>query len=157
MSYVEKRTIASIVSGTIFIVAYIISGIAVNHPIDDVKFWAIRMLAFLAIAIPIMIVTQIVFHILLSISIAVREHEHDDKKIEKTIKAEFVEDERDKLIELKSSRIGYFFAGTGFVLALISILLDYSAGTMLHVIFFSLGIGSTLEGLIQLYYYRKEA
>jgi len=157
MSYVEKRTIASIVSGTIFIVAYIISGIAVNHPIDDVKFWATRMLVFIVIAILTLIVTQIVFHILLSISIAARDRDCKDKVIEKTIKAEFVEDERDRLIELKSSRIGYFFAGTGFVLALISILLDYSAGAMLHVIFFSLSIGSTLEGLVQLYYYRKEA
>ena len=53
-----------------------------------------------------MIAIQIIFSILLSISIAVKERKCDEKKIEKTVEAAFVEDEMDKLIELKSGRLG---------------------------------------------------
>jgi D-arabinose 1-dehydrogenase-like Zn-dependent alcohol dehydrogenase len=75
------------------------------------------MLLFIVIGIVANIVIQIVFRILLSISIAIREQyvngESDDKLIEKEIAAEMVEDEMDKLVELKSLRVGFVIAGIG--------------------------------------------
>ena len=91
MSYQEKRTIVSIVSGVLLLAAYCIyafgqyqSGAVAQ---GDLKFWASTMLIFIGIGVAASIVIQIVFHILLSISIAVKEkirdEKCDDKEIEK--------------------------------------------------------------------------
>ena len=66
-----------------------------------------------------------------------------------------VEDEMDKLIELKANRVGVTLGGFGFVAALILVLLGYSTAVMLNVIFISFSAGSIIEGFVQLYYYRK--
>ena len=101
------------------------------------KFWAGTMLIFIGIGIVANIVIQIVFHILLSVAVAVQEHVRngkcDDKEIEKTIGAEMVTDEMDKLIELKSMRIGFAIAGIGFVVALVSQILSYSSAVMINI------------------------
>ena len=77
MSYPEKRSIVSILAGIAVLIAY---GIFVSTKVsageaaaDDLKFWAGTMLLFVIIGIIANIVIQIVFHILLSISIAVRD------------------------------------------------------------------------------------
>jgi hypothetical protein len=163
MSYQEKRTITSIVTGALVLGAYCLytfgkyqTGAVIP---GDLKFWASTMLFFIGIGIVAIIVIQIVFHILLSISIAVKEQiqngQVDDKQIEKTIGAEMVEDEMDKLIELKSTRVSFIFAGIGFVAALLSQVFNYSPVVMLNILFISFNVGSLFEGFAQLYYYRK--
>ncbi len=163
MSYQEKRTIVSLLTGVAVLAAYCIyalgqyqSGAATP---DDLGFWAGTMLKFIAIGVVAAIIIQIVFHILLSISIAVREAVHgcepDDAVIDKTINAEMVEDEMDKLIELKSMRVAFALAGIGFVLGLISLVLNYPPAVMLNILFLSISIGSILEGGAQLIYYRR--
>ncbi|MDD1777666.1 MAG: hypothetical protein LUQ65_05800 [Candidatus Helarchaeota archaeon] len=163
MSYQEKRTLTSILSGVLVLAAYCIyafnpSKLGSLAP-DDLKFWATTMLIFIGIGIGATIIIQIVFHILISISIAVKEKiqdsQCDDKDIEKSIKMEMVEDERDKLIELKSMRVGFIIAGFGFVGALLSLLLNYSPVVMLNIIYISFNVGSLFEGAAQLYYYRR--
>ncbi len=163
MSYQEKRSIVSIISGLLILGAY---GTYVYGKyesgaiaIDDMKFWAGAMLMFIGIGIVAAIVIQIVFHILLSIAIAVqqkvRNGDCDDLEIEKTIEAEMVTDEMDKLIVLKSSRIGFGVAGIGFVAGLASLLLSYSPGVMINIMFVSFSLGSVLGEFTQIYYYRK--
>lgn len=126
---------------------------------DDLKFWAGAMLMFIGIGIVAGIAIQIVFHILLSVAIAVQEKVRngmcDDEDIEKTIGAEMITDEMDKLIELKSMRIGFSVAGIGFVAALVSLILNYSPAVMINIMFVSFSAGSLLEGFTQLYFYRK--
>jgi hypothetical protein len=163
MSYQEKKTIVSILSGALILAAYFFYTSARYRSgavaAGDWKFWASSMLIFIGIGIVVSIVIQIIFHILLSISIAVQkkieDQNVDDKAIDKSINAEMVEDEMDKLIELKAMRVGLFFAGIGFVAALVSLLLDYSPAVMLNILFVSFSGGSLLEGLTQLYYYRR--
>ncbi|MDP2814631.1 MAG: hypothetical protein Q8S15_03775 [Erysipelotrichaceae bacterium] len=163
MSYQEKRTIVSIISGLIILSAYSLytygkykSGVVIE---GDLKFWAGAMLLFIAIGIVSTIIIQIVFHILLSVTIAVKakvnNEDCDDKEIEKSIQSEMVTDEMDKLIELKSSMVGFIVAGIGFVLALLLIFLDYSAVVMINVMFASFSLGSLFEGFTQLYFYRR--
>ncbi len=192
MSYKEKQTIVSILSGLLLLVIYsfyalskVQSGVA--SP-DDLKFWATAILTFIVIGIVATIIIQIIFHILLSISIAVKgevqkefqkeitkriqnETQNDsqndrqvdshykdpcnEKYIEKTIALEMVEDEMDKLIELKSMRVGFAIAGIGFVLSLISLVLDYAPAVMLNIAFFSFSIGSMIEGIVKLFYYKR--
>lgn len=162
MSYQEKRTITSIFSGLLVLTAYCIyafgkyqAGLVTP---GDLKFWAVTMLIFIGIGIGVTIFIQIVFHILLSVSIAVkktiRENQCDEKEIEKSIKLETVEDERDKLIELKSTQVGFVIAGIGFVGALVSLVLNYPPEVMLNIFYISFSVGSLCEGVAQLIYYR---
>jgi uncharacterized membrane protein len=163
MSYQEKRTGASIFSGILILAAYCIfafnpTRLASLTP-GDLKPWATSMLVFIAIGIAATIAIQIVFHILFSITLAIQtkmvDQQSDDKEIDKAIRREMVEDERDKQIELKSSRIGFYVAGTGFVAALLALVFNYSPVVMLNILYLSFSVGSVLEGAGQLYYYRK--
>ncbi len=163
MSYPEKRTVVMMISGALVLAAYCIYAFGQAQagavPPGDLKFWARTILIFAGIGIAATIVIQIIFHILLSIGIAVnkavRNESVADAEIEKTIQAEMVEDEMDKLIELKSTRVGYSLGGFGFVAALVAVLLGSSAAVMLNIIFISFSAGSIAEGFAQLYYYRK--
>ncbi len=163
MSYQEKRTITSIITGILFIAAYCIyafgrvrSGSA--NP-NDLKFWAITMLIFMGIFIGATIIIQIIFHILLSVGIAVKQkmqnEKCDDKEIERSIGAEMVEDERDKLIALKSERIGSILASAGFIAGLVSLALNSSPAVMLNIMFLAFMTRGLVEGFAQLYLSRK--
>jgi len=159
MSYQEKRTIVGLMSGITLIIAYCIYAFGklqsgVISP-DDIKFWAGTMLLFIGIGIVAMIIIQIVYHILLAISVAIKEREHDEEKINATIEASFVEDEMDKLIELKSSKLGYAFIGFGFIGGLVCLVLNLPLYIMLNIMFLSFALGSILEGFVSIYYYRK--
>lgn len=163
MSYQEKKTITSIISGFILMVVYALHAWgkyrAGGAPADNSAIWAGMMLSYIGIGIVITIILQILFHIFLSVGIAVkakfRDENCDDGLIEQSIKQEMVEDERDKLIELKSLRAGFVLAGIGFVSALVSQVLGAPPALMLNLLFFSFFAGSILEGFFQLYYYRR--
>jgi hypothetical protein len=163
MSYQEKRTIVTVLTGILILMAYCIYAFGkVNAGIEsaeDLKFWAFAMLLFIGIGIVANIIIQIVFHILLSIGIAIKEQIQNgsvnDDEIEKTLELDMVEDEMDKLIGLKSMRIGFAVAGIGFVTGLIALVTGYSPAVMMNIIFISFNVGSILEGITQIYYYRK--
>lgn len=161
MSYQEKRTIVSIVAGILLLVAYCVyalnkaqSGLA--RP-DDLKFWAGTILIFIGIGIAATIVIQILFHIMLSISVAVQKaiKGEKDETIEKAICSAMVEDEMDKLIELKSSRVAFIISGAGFVSALLTVHFSGSIAALLNISFLSFMVGSLCEGFMNLYYYRR--
>lgn len=163
MSYQEKRVAVSVLTGAALMAAYGVNAYgkvqAGLTAAEDLGLWAVTMLQYIGIGIVAAIVIQIVFHILISIAIAAKESIRNetcgDEHIKKTIALEMVEDEMDKLIELKSMRIGFAVAGGGFILALITLAMGISPVLMLNLLFASFGIGSMLEGLAQLYYYRK--
>lgn len=161
MSYQEKKNIISVASGALLLAAYCIYafGKAGMANLDNLKFWATTILVFIGIGIVALIIIQIVFHILLSISMAVKQKMKDetcdDKEIEKSIEQEMVEDERDKLIELKANRIGYSFMGFGFIAGLVAIVFGASAVVMINILFLSCSIGSLIEGLVQIRYYKQ--
>ena len=135
MSYQEKRTITNMITMALVLGAYCTYAFGKYQAgavaAGDLKFWATTMLIFIGIGIAAGIVIQIVFHILLSIAIAVKEKVRDvncdDKEIERSIEAEMVEDERDKLIDQKSMMVGFSIAGFGFVAGLVSLVLNYSS------------------------------
>lgn len=167
MTFHEKKTIVTSITGLIITLAYVIYAILKYNEGSaeslTLKFWAITILIFIGIGVVSIIIIMILFHIIYSISLAIKlkleNKEMTDKEVEQRIaqmiKTDTVEDEMGRLIELKSMRIGFVFAGIGFILALVSILLNYSPIIMLNILFLSFSVGSTLEGLAQLYYYRK--
>lgn len=167
MTYHEKRTIVTSLTGMLVMLTYLFYAIfKYNEGSSEsltLKFWASKILIFIGIGVVSVIIAMILFHILYSIALAVRlKMENKDisdkeieQKIKQLIKTDTVEDEMGKLIELKAMRIGFTFAGIGFVLSLIALLLNYSPIIMINILFLSFSLGSTLEGLVQLYYYRK--
>jgi len=163
VSYKEKKTIVSLVTGLLILATYCIYTLNKiqlgTAALDDLKFWATTILIFIGIGVVALIIILIVFHILLSVTIAVKEEiqngEYDDKKIAKTLELDMVEDEMDKLIGLKAMRISLAVVGIGFIAALVSLVLNYSPAVMLNILFFSFGIGSMIEGFTQLYFYRR--
>lgn len=163
MSYQVKKTITAIISGVVVLGVYLFyafgryqSGLLAP---DDLKSWAQLMLIFIGVGIAATIVIQIIFHILLSIGIAIKENIKNgsckDENIENQIQLEMVEDEMDKLIELKSLRVGAIVAGAGFVISLIFLALGYPPMFMLNIVFISFSFGSILDGFTKLYYYKR--
>jgi len=163
MSYQEKRTIVSIITAALILAGYFFyalgkvqAGVVIP---GDLKFWAGTILLFIGIGIVVSIIIQIVFHILLSIAIAVEktiQNENcENADIERTIGVEIIEDEMGKLIEMKSMRVGYFFTGIGFIIAMISLLANYSPVVMLNILYVSFSMGFIVEGFTQLYYFKK--
>jgi len=163
MSYQEKKTIVSILTGVLVLGAYCLYAFGKYQSgmiaLDNLKFWATTMLIFIGIGIAATIIIQILFHIILSIGIAVKEkvcdQECTDKEIEKRIELEMVEDEMVKLVERKASTVSLVFAGVGFVIALLSLVLNYSTTVMLNILFISFFVGSICDGVAQLYFYRR--
>ncbi|HPS34136.1 MAG TPA: hypothetical protein PK854_02605 [Oscillospiraceae bacterium] len=159
MSYQEKKTGISMFMGVLILIAYCIyafgqvrSGAA---DFNDLKFFSATMMIFIGIGIAAMIVIQVLFHIALSVSVAVKEKCGDDKKIGKAIEATMVEDEMDKLIELKSGKIGFALIGAGFIAGLITLLFNCPPAVMLNILYLSFGVGSLAGGAMSIYYYRK--
>ena len=161
MSYQEKKTLVSVFTSTLLLLAYCLYAFGkagMNHA-DDLQFWAKTILIFIGIGIVALIVIQIVFHILMAIGKAVqqkmKDETIDDKEIEKSLEREMVEDEMDKLIELKANQIGYAFVGFGFVAGLIAVAFGATAVALINVLFFSAWLGSFVEALMQIRYYRR--
>ena len=127
-------------------------GLATEAHLKD---WALTILIFVGIEVVATIIIQIIFHILFSIGVAVKERDHSGIEIEKSIESSMVEDEMDRLIALKSSQVGFVFAGIGFAYALILVLMGSSSAVMVNAIFIAFGLGSIAEGILSLYYYRK--
>lgn len=159
MSYQEKRKIATMFAGAAVLLAYCIHAWGSYRQgaagLEDLAFWAAAMLTFIGIGIGAAIVIQILFHIFFAAGIAVKEREGGGEKIDRTIKASMVEDERDKLIELKSLRIGYTVSGAGVLAGLITLACHVPTAVMLHLTYFGCALGSLAEGAASLYYYRK--
>ncbi len=163
MSYQEKRVLVSVFTGAALMAAYGVNALGkyqagLTGP-EHLKLWALTMLQYIGIGVAAAIIIQIVFHILMSIAIAakesIRSRNCGDDHIKKTIALEMVEDEMDKLIELKSMRIGFALTGVGFIISLITLAFGYTPVLMLNILFGTISVGSMLEGLTQLYYYRK--
>ena len=153
MSFGSKRTFSSLAAGVVLYAAYIVYALSRRAPeADNLKSWAIVMLVFIGVGIVLVIIIQILFHIVSAIGISVKNSEKD---VDRIISSSMVEDERDKLISLKSAHIGYFFAGCGYVAALAALALGVKTLYALHFMLGSFGAASIIEGILSIYYYEK--
>lgn len=157
MSYQTKKTITTLIASLIILTSYCLSVFndysAGIIPDNDASYWARKMLMFILIGILINIVVQIVFHIYLSINLAVKLENKDDKEINRKLELEMIEDEMDKLIELKSLRVGYIVVSIGFVSALAYFAFGSSLAIGLNILYLAFYIGSFVEGLSNLFFY----
>ncbi len=156
MSYNSKRNIASVIAGVIVIVAYIIYALGEHSPAPkDLKSWAIAILVFIGIGVGAVIIIQILFHLVFAIGIAFEQRERGDEGVERIIKSSMTEDEREKAVSLKSSKVGYICSGVGFVVALTALAFEMTSVAALHILFGTFAVGSIMEGIVSVYYYEK--
>ncbi len=151
MSYQESKSLTNIFSSIIITGIYtlIVYQRYLNGNVDTTdifRFWAIVILIF----IPISIVARIIIMIIFSIGTAiVQTAQGEEAEVMDVI------DERDKLIELKATKISLIIFSLGFILALVTQVINMNN----HVFFITLiGAGVITEIVSELFtiiYYRK--
>ena len=155
MPYQAKKTLISLVSSLIILVLYITNILPQIGTLTNISDWAKIMLVHIGLGAIITIILHIIFHIYLSVSIAIKERDKDDKAIERSINQEMVEDEMTKLIDLKSLQVGCIVTGIGFVSGLVLLSIGYNMILVLNIMFLSFFIGSVIEGLVNIFFNLK--
>jgi hypothetical protein len=146
MEQKERQILVSVIGSILILGGYSLyvyhKYIAANPAIiNDFKFWG---RAFL-ILIPVGIAAQIVIHIVFAIV----------NKIATDEDLSTVDDERDKLIELKSIRISHWLFILGFFLAMGSQALGMPPWVMFAALLGSGFIASVISEGAKIYYYRR--
>ncbi|MEP5613475.1 MAG: hypothetical protein ABJP45_14580 [Cyclobacteriaceae bacterium] len=146
MYYHEKKSILNIVStlliyGTYYWTVKQEYGQIVMSADEELQFWGKTML----LVIPIAIAGKIIVHIIFSIT---------NRLVTKEDQPCF-EDERDRLIALKSTRNSFFTFGFGFLLALGAIALGWPLQTMFVVMIVAGVLSDVFDNLSQLYFHQK--
>ncbi len=146
MSYQERQNIVNMISGLLItaIYAWIIYQLQVQGRIDlteDYKAWGIVFLIFIGVSIVARIIILIIFHIINAIA-----------KRDEEIPAE---DERDKLIKLKSTRNSYVVFGSGFTMSIIALAVGMPVYWMFIAFVITGLISEIVDNSSQIYYYRK--
>lgn len=155
MSAKSKSIITSTVAGIVFLSVYAVYVTRPENTPDTLQGWAVSMLVFIGLAIVALIIIQIVFHIVLAIGLAVSEGDGDSNRIQRILDATMAEDEMDRMISLRAARVGYVFAGIGFVAVLVALAVGLSAVVGLHVLFWSVALGSFVSGAVSVYGYER--
>lgn len=146
MSYHEQKSIVSIISTVlifIFYALYVLQKYPEKFPptAADPGFWAAVILILIPISTAAKIIISIIFH-----------------SIYRTMAGEeepSFSDERDRLIELKATRISHWIFVFGFLLAMGALVLKMPISIMFLIFIFS-GLISDLSGEIsQIYFYRR--
>jgi hypothetical protein len=146
MDLKEKRILVSLIASVLIFAIYSLyiygKHVAGNvEIINDFHFWGKSFL----ILIPIAIVTQIVIQIVFAIITKITTGEDCDP----------IEDERDKLIELKAIKISHYLFITGFALAMGSLTLRMQPWVMFVVLISSGFFASIVSEIARLYFYRR--
>jgi cell division protein FtsL len=146
MDQKEKQVLVTLISTIVIFGLYSLyvydKYVAVNPEIiNDFKFWGKTFL----ILIPVAIAAQISIHILFAI-------------INKIVTQEdipTIDDERDKLIELKSIRISHWVFTLGFMLAMGSQAIDMQPWVMFVTLIFSGFVSGIASEVAKFIYYHK--
>ena len=156
MTFNSKRNITGMTAGVAIVAAYIIYVCMGNTPAaEDIAAWSRLMLVFVGIGVVVQIVIQILFHIVFSIGIAIKERDMGGEKTKKFMHASMLEDERDKLISLKTLRIGYRCAGIGLLVALIALAARAEFVVALHIAVGAGAFASLIEGCAGVFFYER--
>ncbi|MFS1514270.1 hypothetical protein VQL36_17840 [Chengkuizengella sp. SCS-71B] len=146
MSYREKSKIVDLIctifiSTGFFIYVFLKFQEGTLNSGNIFSFWGSLFFVLIIVTIVVNIVVQILFGI---INTVVTKEELPS-----------ITDERDKLIELKATRNSYYVFVTGFLLAMGSLAIGMSPNVMFSTLFISGSVGSMMDSLSMLYYYRR--
>jgi uncharacterized protein YqgQ len=156
MTYKSKRTLASMLSGLLLILAYILTALGPHAPeASDMKGWAILVLIFIGIGIAATIVIQILFHIGFAVGMAVQKRGKDMEVLEQEIESLSKDDEMDKAIEFKSAQAVLVFCGMGVMAFLIALALGGTFVLSFHLLIGLTALGNFAEGIASIVYYER--
>jgi uncharacterized membrane protein len=146
MEQKEKQVLVSVIASLTIIVFYslwVYSKYIESNPevINDLRFWGRSFI----VLIPVAIITQIVIHILFAIINKIVTGEDSSDK----------DDERDKLIELKSLRVSHWIFVVGFTLAMGAVALGMELWVMFVTLIFSGFLSDLISSSVKIWYYRK--
>ncbi|AIO18393.1 hypothetical protein KQ51_00510 [Candidatus Izimaplasma bacterium HR1] len=152
MSYQEKKSLTNIISSIVItsIYAVVMYQKYLNGAFDTTnifRLWAIIILIFIPISVISRIIIMIIFHILESVVQTAKGEEVD-------LEMDIV-DERDKLIEMKVSKISMMVFALGFIIALAIQLFDVSNHSFFIIMVISGLITEVLSETLSIIYYRK--
>lgn len=148
MSFQEKNITVSLMSGVLILVYFLINWIQMYRVegLNQGRIFALWITVGIAMIL-VNILGTIITTIALAIVHAIRTGSDKPERL--------VEDERDKLIELKGSKVGYIIAGIGGFFAMLSFVLGQPALVMFSLLTL-FGIVSGIAGDIsQLVLYRR--
>ena len=148
MSYQEKRSIAYLISTLLIAGFYFLYVFAMYpeeslNPTTDFSFWGRTILLLFAALVVINIITIIIFNVINYIATR-------DESACATI-----EDELDKLIELKASRNSNGIFMIGFMLSVGTLALDMPPYVMFNMFACSIFLSSIVWSCTQFFFYRK--
>jgi uncharacterized membrane protein len=146
MSYQERRAVVAFLS-TILINAGYLAYMLPRQPVGDpyapevFRFWGEFFLVLIGVSIIVRIVIAILFSILNTIATQEREPGF--------------EDERDRLIDLKSTRNGFFVFAIGFLLAMVALVMNMTPATMFLLMMVGGVASSIVSELSEFWFYRQ--
>lgn len=145
MSYQERRALVSL-GTSILVNAGYLANMLPRQPVGDsyapevFRFWGEFFLILILVSIIIEIAVAILFSILNTI--ATRETEPG------------ITDERDRLIELKASRIGFYAFTIGFLLAMVALAMGMTPSTMFIIIMIGGVASQVVDHFSAFWFYR---
>ncbi len=151
MTYQERRSLTNIVMTILVtgIYALIVYAKYNNGDFDTdnmMRLWSLIILVFIPISVAARIVMLIIFRIFAEIS--------DEVKGSKEIDRDIV-DERDKLIELKANRNSLIVFALGFMLALLTQVLEYSVSAFFITLVAGGFVSDIISNISEIVYYRR--
>ena len=149
MSFQEKNVTVSLVNFSLILgfflirILQMIQGGGFNS-INVFRLWGI----VIALAIVVTIFATILTHIVLAIIHAIRTGEEKSN-------VEDIEDERDKLIDLRGTKVTYLVASIGSFLSMLTFVLGQTPLVMFTLLIFFGVVAQILGDVLRLYLYRR--
>jgi hypothetical protein len=149
MSFQEKNITVSLVNFTLILGFYLIrvfqmiQGGSFN-PTNVFRLWGI----VIVLAVVVTIFATILTHIVSAIIEAIRTGQEDPK-------IEDFEDERDKLIDLRGTKITYFVSSIGVLLAMLTFVFGQPPLVMFTLLIFFGVVAQIIGDISRLYLYRR--
>ena len=159
MTQKSVKTLVNMIWVLVLIGGYLVYLNGLSSPaLDDLKSWGGVMLVIVGIAIGgsmlIHIVFQIVVAILTSIELTKKtKASHDDIIVQAKLTS--IEDERDKLIDMKASFVGFSVLTLGVVGTLIALACGLTMFMSLNILMGSLLASAFVCGILSIIYYER--
>ena len=148
MSYRETNISVSLVSSLLVLGYYLVNWLQMYREEGLVSNEVFRLWAIVIVATIILnILGNILTSIVLSIAHAIKTQTNEEPR--------FIEDERDKLIELKGVRVSYIAFSIGVFLAMLTFVFGQPALVMFSLIIFFSVTAEIIGDIWQFSYYRR--
>ena len=149
MSYQQKNITVSLVSTILIFVFFLIRLLQISQdgniiPEDIYRLWGIVIVLSIVVTIFGTILTHIVSAIIEAIKTGT-----DDPQIED------IEDERDKLVDLRGTKVTYIVFSIGVLIAMLTMVFGQPPLVMFTLLIFSGSVAQIIGDIARLYLYRR--